>query len=556
MNKTININIGGRIFNMEENAYRLLEEYLKALKTYFATRESGEEILADIEARIAELFDERMTPAKQVVVEKDVKEVITIMGQPQDYMDAEEDAEEEERARDDRRGPRRRVYRDPDDKVIFGVCSGISAYLGWDPIVLRGLFVIALLLYGTGPLLYVILAIIIPKATTTAEKLRMRGEPVNVDNISKKVRESFRGVKEDVDDFGKRHRGATNDVKNFGRRLGDLISDLFEGLLRALGVVFRILAKVIGAVLLIAGFMGVFLLIALAFGIGDGFLVFDHNGVGMEDQVALWLDAFFTSPTQQTLAFIGAAAVLAVPMVGLVIAGLRLLFDYRKFSGFAAVIMILVFVVGLGLLAAVGINTSRDFVVETTLTERVSPPAPMGDTLVVDVWTPGTGRRWSVEFDDARFYYSGSVTFPGVDSTNILFYGENRLTVDNRPGGSEFELRIERSSRGGSQKKAMKNAEMITGLHQFAGDSLRVYPYHALLKGAKIRDPELDYVLSVPRGSTVYFTPASEEVIYDVPNVTNTHDDHMVGHYWRMTDRGLECTDCTDEYLENTRYDD
>lgn len=559
MNKTISINIGGRIFNIEEDAYRRLDIYLRTLKAYFDTRDSGEEIIADIEARIAELFDERITPAKQVILVRDVDEIIAIMGRPEDYMDADPDVDEEEEKADSARHHRtqthRRVYRDPDDKVIFGVCSGISAYLGWDPIILRAIFVAALLLYGTGPLLYVILAIIIPKAKTTAEKLRMRGEPVNVDNISKKVRESFAGMKEDVNEFGKRHQGTKEDVKNFGHRIGDLFADFFEGLGRVLKDVFRVLAKLIGAAFLITGILGVFALVAAVFGI-DGFFVFNHNGMGMEDQLDLWLGAVATGPKQITMFFTGAVAVLAVPIIGLMMAGIRLLFGYRGFSPIAAVVLIVVFFIGLGLLAAVGINISRDFAVETTLTERVSPPLAASDTLVIDAMEPfGKGLRVSVKFDDRRFFYSGAVTFPGVDSTNILFYGENQFTIDDRPRGNEYQLRIERSSRGGSQKRAMENAEKIRGKYELTSDSLRIYPYYALLKGAKIRSPKLKYTLSMPVGATVYFAPAADDFIYDVPNVTNTYDSDMVGHYWRMTDRGLECTDCSASFFERTRRD-
>ncbi len=278
--------------------------------------------------------------------------------------------------------------------------------------------------------------------------------------------------------------------------------------------------------------------------------------MGMEDQLALWLDAAVTGPKQITMFFIGTVAVLAVPIIAMLMAGIRLLFNYKGFSGIAAVVLILVFFVGLGLLAAVGINTSRDFAVETTLTERIDPPLAALDTLVIDEMMPlGNSRKMSVKFDDMRFYYSGTVTFPGVDSTNILLYGENQFTIDDRPRGNAYQLRVERSARGGSQKIAMENAEKIKGKYEFTSDSLRIYPYYALLKGGKIRNPKLNYVLSMPLGATVYLAPASEDFIYDIPNVTNTYDGDMVGHYWRMTDRGLECTDCTPSFFERTRRD-
>ena len=118
-----------------------------------------------------------------------------------------------------------RVFRDPDDKLLFGVCSGLSAYLGWDPIILRALFVVSTVAFGFGPLVYIILALIIPKAKTTAEKLQMRGEAVTVDNISKKVNESFTDIKDDITDFGKRNDISGDRVNNAGKHIGDVISD-------------------------------------------------------------------------------------------------------------------------------------------------------------------------------------------------------------------------------------------------------------------------------------------------------------------------------------------
>src|SRR5690554_3109652 len=131
MNKTISINIGGRIFNIAEEAYQKLEKYLNTLKVYFSGREGGDEIIADIE--------ERISTSKQVITPGDVDEIISIMGRPEDYMDDLDDDSTQESAAGGG-NTSRRIYRDPDDKVVFGVCSGISAYLGWDPVILRAAF--------------------------------------------------------------------------------------------------------------------------------------------------------------------------------------------------------------------------------------------------------------------------------------------------------------------------------------------------------------------------------------------------------------------------------
>lgn len=201
MNKTVTVNIGGRVFNIEESAYQKLNNYIETIRSYFDGSEGVDEIISDIELRIAELFMERVTDQKQVITNADVDYVVSIMGKPEDYVDNDEEEYSESTETS------KRVFRDPDNRVFFGVCGGISAYFGWDPIVLRALFVIVTLFYGSGVLIYLILALIIPKAKTTAEKLQMRGEPVTVENISKKVNESVNTMREDIKDFGKKKTG-------------------------------------------------------------------------------------------------------------------------------------------------------------------------------------------------------------------------------------------------------------------------------------------------------------------------------------------------------------
>ena len=95
------------------------------------------------------------------------------------------------------------MFRDPDDKILGGVCSGIANHFDFDPLYLRGAFAVLFFAFGSGFLLYILLWIIIPKAQTTAEKLEMRGEPINVDNIKRSVEEELNDVKNRVNDLGK-----------------------------------------------------------------------------------------------------------------------------------------------------------------------------------------------------------------------------------------------------------------------------------------------------------------------------------------------------------------
>ena len=193
MKITVSINIGGYSFNIDEDAYSELKIYLKSLELHFSGEESSSEILSDIEARMAELFRARLAAYKQVITIEDVRQVIAILGTPEDISDNEGPS-----AREKFSSPGyHRMYRDPDHRIIGGVCSGMAAYWNIDPLIVRIIFIV-LAFAGIGILLYLILYIAIPEAKTTAQKIEMHGEPVNIHNIKDSVKEEFNRVRKNM----------------------------------------------------------------------------------------------------------------------------------------------------------------------------------------------------------------------------------------------------------------------------------------------------------------------------------------------------------------------
>lgn len=540
MNKTINVNIGGRIFSIEEDAYAKLEKYLRAIRNSFEGHQSADEIISDIELRISELFAERISESKQVIILFDVDAVIGIMGSPEDYIDPEDDEFEEEFThKRTGRTYEKRVFRDPDDKLLFGVCSGLSAYLGWDPLVLRAIFVISTLAWGVGPIIYIILALIIPKAKTTAEKLQMRGEPVTVDNISKKVNESFSGMKEDIKDFGNRNKFSGERANSAGKQIGDVISDFFDALGRVLKVLIVVLAKIFGVVLFMAGLLGLVALITSLFGM-DSFL----SSTGSRE-VSEFVNSTLTDPSNRNLFFSGIALVLGIPALSLLLLGIRLLFRQVRYTGYLPIILLIFWFVGIGLLAAGGAHLVKDRRAQAEFTESLKPNlAASVDTLVLDAESSEFSRfRFSGDFMDGSVFFEGGVTIPWADSTNVVYVGKNRITI-KQAAGDQFLLEVEKSARGSSQKDAIRNARQMKSNWSIAGDSLRLSPYFVLETGSKIRGQEARYHLFVPIGKAVHLAPGSEDIIYNIPNVTNTYDWDMLGKTWLMTENGLKCTTC------------
>jgi len=176
MEKTITITLASTNFQLSEASFEKLRHYLESLKAHFT--DDRDEIMRDIESRIAEKF---LESKHTVITERDVSVVIEEMGTA-----AEMDAGEEADAND---AARKKFYRDTDNAIIAGVCSGIAAYFGIDVWIPRLLFLVSIFFGGTGILLYIILWVIIPEAKTASQKLEMHGIAVTLEGITRVVKE-------------------------------------------------------------------------------------------------------------------------------------------------------------------------------------------------------------------------------------------------------------------------------------------------------------------------------------------------------------------------------
>jgi len=198
MKTTVTINLGGLIFHIDDDAYGVLHSYLIAIERQFANEADPKEIISDIESRLAELFTETLGNKKDVISKEDVAKVISIMGEPQDFSVDDEQTNQKTRKNMSTYQTTKRLYRDPDNRVLGGVCGGLGAYFNSDPLLFRILFIIIFFGLGSGLIIYIILWIAIPEANTTAQKLEMRGEEITIENIKKAVREEFENVKKNM----------------------------------------------------------------------------------------------------------------------------------------------------------------------------------------------------------------------------------------------------------------------------------------------------------------------------------------------------------------------
>ncbi|KAF5277310.1 hypothetical protein FQR65_LT16028 [Abscondita terminalis] len=307
MNKTIIININGIVFHIEEDAYETLRSYMIDIKRHFGKSEDSKEILEDIENRIAEMFSERIESGrKEVINNEDVNDVIAQMGRVSDFDTADESYGE---GYTNNRINNNQLFYPletaecviTDDTVISGVCSGIGHYVGLEACWVRLLFVLFVLLGGSGILAYVILWIIMPVAVTRADKMEMRGEAPNLQNFKKNFEEEMSGFRENFS-------GAGDSLSQGVRSAGDVIVKILTVFVKAIGLViaFSIGLSLLG--LLIA-------VIFFAFGISG----FSDNGI--------MYPVNFMEPNQAYIALIAAAFAIAIPMIAVFYSIIRVLFN-------------------------------------------------------------------------------------------------------------------------------------------------------------------------------------------------------------------------------------
>lgn len=222
MNKVIQANLGGIAFTFDDEAYQNLDDYLASLDGYFNKSHGHNEIMHDIEARLAELFSDNLK-GRSIVTTEDVSAAVATMGSPEEFGAADEVPEQESfeqksfghQKRNRKGGKQRysrygkRLMRDPDDTKLGGVCAGLAAYFGIeDPLVIRIAFVVAVVFGGFGVLPYIILWAVMPVARTAGDKLAMRGEAIDVRTISQQVEEEFTNIgsklQEWTDEVGKK----------------------------------------------------------------------------------------------------------------------------------------------------------------------------------------------------------------------------------------------------------------------------------------------------------------------------------------------------------------
>jgi phage shock protein PspC (stress-responsive transcriptional regulator) len=478
MNKTFQINLGGSQFSIDDDAYEFINKYLISLRRHFAQSESCEEILSDIESRMAELFQEVLN-GRTIIGLKDVEEVIAIMGKPEDF-GAEPIEKEPSSAGQAGFTPGKRLYRDPDDKKLGGVCSGMSAYLGIeDPLWLRLAFVVLFFTWGLGFITYLVLWLLIPKASTSAEKLAMRGKPATFENIA-------RVVEDDINDLGSKVKENIKSGQNDG--LMGFLGGFVNAIATVLGALVGIFIKFFKAILLVMAVLIAFSLaaswVATIIGVSVAFPVLYNLGP--------------TEPGLTTAGIIASFLLIGIPSIMLILVVLRLLFKYRihrVFSIVASVAWLLALVTA-GVVAGKTIKEFQSYSEATTSSDH----RLIGNQVIIDV----------PDYEDEERDF-------GVFLGNVQLDGETLKIEDielNVEQSQDSLLHISRevSARGQSREEAGQRASRILHSYEVTDSTIRLDPFLEIPQTDKYRGQKIEYTLYIPEGKTIVYQGRSRHL--------------------------------------------
>jgi len=527
MNKTVNINLANTLFHIDEEAYNKMRRYLESVKRSFANTAGSDEILADIEARIAELFNEKLANERQVITDKEVDAVIAIMGQPEDYM-VDEDIFEDEPKTSKATGATKKtkkLYRDTEHQFVAGVSSGLGHYIGLDPLWIRIIWVLLTIgSSGAFILFYGLLWILVPEASTTAQKLDMRGEAVNISNIERKVKEGFDDVADRVKSVDYEKMGDT--VKKGGKTFFDTVGDIILFLFKIFGKFIGILLIIIGASTLIGLFIGL-----LSVGVLDMFHVpgVDFYHVLNSSGLPIWVVSL--------LAFFA----IGIPFFFLLYLGLKILVGNLKSIGSIAKFSLLgLWLLSIILLIVFGIReaASHAYSGSTTSESELFIENPK-DTIQINLLTSGHDR--------SNVMHLGNMIIAHDDNGDRILVSEDVRFNLKTSKDSIFRIEVRKEANGGSNKEAKETAERISYDYEIEGNTLNLNNFLTTSGDSKFNDQEVRINIFIPLGTVLSYDHGAARS-WVVRADTDRAVDGLENHTWRMASKGeLLCLDCPDD---------
>lgn len=535
MNKITTVNLGGYPFTIDQNAYDALSSYLGKIESHFADSEGCDEILDDIETRIAELFTDYLQ-GKSIVTMKEYHAVVKVMGRPEDFgaeASFDEDFEDQQTTTKTRSKGKyahiktgKRLFRDEDDKVIGGVCAGVAAYFGVsDPLWIRLGFVALVFIGGISVLLYPLLWAIVPGAKTAGDKLKMRGEPATVSNIAKTVEEELTELSNKISemskDLGSKKKVRTASILSPKRAISGMIAlfgRVFMGVFNIVKVVVKpIFSLVLGVLLLTLGIAWA----AWIIGYLGSFSFLSYIG-----------------PSPWILSILGRTSLfftVGIPILGLMLLITKWFSNYRVPQKWASNMWV-GWVGSFVITACAMIMTGMSFNHESEISERASFNIDSDIITVKEYTSPKNERIGIMNFDGLR------QTKGGLLSNNVYFNIE-------KSSEDEVVIKTNVSSHGMTNEDAQNLAASIDANYIVEGSEISLPSNFKISKGNKFRGQNVHYTIYIPTGKTIKFDESLDRRYWSNSFFkSGITPSHFIDYEWEMTEEGLVSEEWNKQY--------
>ncbi len=485
MRKTININLDGYPFQIEEDAYDLLRAYLQRLETKLGKTDEAKEVVGDIESRIAELFRMENRNNQLIITCEQVSEVIQTIGEPDDIIDHKEETGHATETESESSGGSftdiisKRLYRNPSDKVLGGVCSGLASYFNIDVLIVRVLFVLGFLLSaGTIVTLgYLILWIVIPKAILTEQKLAMQGGISFSDPISRNKSSVKAGAAPSSAPHAKSSYWAIA-LRNIGKSIVSIIG-FFVFLFGVLGLLAMGIIAISGYSVIHSSLFG--------FHFDDFVRLLTNDGIGL-------------------LMWIAVVAFVALPLVLLMYLGLRMMVNFKAYLGVVVATMVLFWLMALGVIVYKGLNTALSFAKSCDRTENISLQ-PLSNN-VLHISRLDSSRREGSIIDEL----SGKEYGLFVDSVTgkPMIFGVPDIRVEY---GDSLSCRLITGAYGRDLPDAMRFRQQIRYRIRQVDSVIYCDERFSLGKNSFFRNQKAKVIFTIPRGTRVLVDPEMSQLV-------------------------------------------
>lgn len=477
MKKTVSVNIKGINFLVEEDAYELLQNYLERLEKSLKNEEGSQDIIEDVEIRIAELSSSKLNDAKTVIELEDIQKILAALGDPEDFVEESEDEEgftssQSHQNQSNQQSADKRLYRDVDTAVIAGVCSGIANFFKIDVVFIRALFIIIFLFAGFGIPVYIILWIIVPKAKTTIDRLRMKGKPITVESMREEVELAADRLKNGSKKFADKIRKGDGYSETVSR--GARFISVFFGL----GFVF---------------FGLLFLVLFIIFGIGGMEFIPAHGEYGFLS-AAEFGELVMSDASDYNLFWWGAFAGMSSVIFFALLIGSMLIFRlYNKWAKFSLLGLFLIGLTGGIICGIVGARTGRDFFSQGEGERLVGSAQTTELVIVPQLDESSTKNGFKIKSNNDGFWEMNE-KFIIMDHIRFKY---------TRSNDSLFHIRQNFQARSYSNKNALIKSENIHHKAVLLGDSLFVDTKFKFPRKDKLRDQGVQIIIEIPENGKV-----------------------------------------------------